>query len=72
MNLLRLSVGQGWRKTLVMDDLPRLNKGLFTDVTHGAFVRSWTKRATALKNGRRVQQFRHMLLDENRCMHAGT
>ena len=55
-----------------MDDLPRLNKGLFTDVTHGAFVRSWTKRATALKNGRRVLQVKLMLLAERGCMHART
>ncbi len=70
--VLLLLTPQGWRKTLVMDDLPRLNKGLFTDVTHGAFVRSWTKRATALKNGRRVLQVKLMLLAERGCMHART
>ena len=78
---------QGWRRTLVIDDLPKLNKGLFTDVTHGAFVRSWSKRMAALKRGARVtlslsaapspfathtRLLRLLMLDAAACIRDGT
>ena len=78
-----LIASQGWRRTLVMDDLPKLNKGLFTDVTHGAFVRSWSKHMAALKRGARVtlplstphcllSRLAMLLLPPGRgCMHRG-